>query len=44
MGLYANISGLTLEIERYELERRELAVSPEFKRVTTTVVLHGRPW
>jgi hypothetical protein len=33
--------GLALEIEVVELERRELAVSPEFRRVTTTVHLHG---
>ena len=32
---------LALEIERVELERRELAVSPEFRRVTTTIHLHG---
>ena len=33
--------GLALEIEGVELERRELAVSPEFRRVTTTIHLHG---
>ena len=32
---------LALEVEGVELERRELAVSPEFRRVTTTVHLHG---
>ena len=32
---------LGLEIEGVELERRELAVSPEFRRVTTTVHLRG---
>jgi hypothetical protein len=33
---------LPLEIEAVELERQELAVSPEFRRVTTTVHLRGR--
>jgi hypothetical protein len=32
---------LALEIEGVELERQELAVSPEFRRVTTTVHLRG---
>src|SRR5215831_11886326 len=32
---------LPLDIEDVELERRELAVSPEFRRVTTTVRLRG---
>jgi hypothetical protein len=35
------LMGLALEIESVELERRELAVSPEFRRVTTTVHLRG---
>ena len=35
------LMGLALEIEGVELERRELAVSPEFRRVTTTIHLHG---
>ena len=33
---------LPLEVDGVELERRELAVSPEFRRVTTTVHLRGR--
>jgi uncharacterized protein (TIGR01777 family) len=35
------LMGLALEIESVELERQELAVSPEFRRVTTTVHLQG---
>src|SRR5262249_19167186 len=33
---------LELEVDGVELERRELALSPEFRRVTTTVHLRGR--
>ena len=36
------LTELALEIEGVELERLELAVSPEFRRVTTTVHLRGR--
>ncbi|HEY1367294.1 MAG TPA: hypothetical protein VGF23_09280 [Gaiellaceae bacterium] len=42
MSLFESVATLPVEIETYELERRELQVRPEFKRVTTTVVLHGR--
>jgi hypothetical protein len=42
MALADNVLALPLEIEGYELERRELSVSPDFTRVTTTVLLHGR--
>jgi hypothetical protein len=42
MSLFANVAGLSLEIEGYELQRREVDVSTAFKRVTTTVVLQGR--
>jgi hypothetical protein len=35
------LSELALEIEGVELDRKELAVSPEFRRVTTTVRLQG---
>ena len=42
MPLADNVLALPLEVDGYALERRELAVSPEFTRVTTTVVLHGR--
>jgi hypothetical protein len=38
---YEKLGGLPVEIDRLELERREFAVSPEFTRVTTTIVLHG---
>jgi L-alanine-DL-glutamate epimerase-like enolase superfamily enzyme len=40
-GSYAGLATLPLEVDGYELERRELAVSTDFTRVTTTVVLHG---
>jgi hypothetical protein len=42
MSLYERIAALPLEVERYELARRELHVREDFTRVTTTVVLHGR--
>ena len=38
---YERLAGLGLVIEGYETERRELDVSSGFRRVTTTVVLHG---
>ncbi len=41
MTLYDRVAGLPLEIDSYELERRELAVSSEFTRVTTVVRLRG---
>lgn len=41
MSDYERLSELPLGIERAELERRELAVSSGFKRVTTTVHLVG---
>ena len=41
MRRFDHIAGLGLDVDGYELERRELAVSSEFVRVTTTVVLHG---
>jgi hypothetical protein len=41
MALYDLVQDLPLEIESYELERREYVVSPEFTRVTTTVHLRG---
>lgn len=41
MTLADNVLALPLEVDGYELERRELAVSSDFTRVTTTVVLHG---
>jgi hypothetical protein len=39
--LYDSVAELPLEIESYELDRLELAVSPEFTRVTTLVHLSG---
>src|SRR5439155_1118110 len=42
MASFERIAGLQLEVDGYDVERREVAVSPEFSRVTTTVVLHGR--
>ena len=41
MALYDAVADLPLEIDEYELERRELVVSPEFTRVTTLVRLRG---
>jgi hypothetical protein len=41
MSLYDTVSELPLEIDSYELERREFVVSPEFTRVTTLVHLRG---
>lgn len=42
MALYDAVRGLELEVEDFGTQRREAAVSSEFTRVTTTVVLHGR--
>jgi hypothetical protein len=39
--LFDAVADLPLEVESYELERREFAVSPEFTRVTTLVHLRG---
>jgi hypothetical protein len=41
MALYDSVQDLALEIDSYELERREYVVSPEFTRVTTVVHLLG---
>ena len=41
MPLYDAVADLPLEVESYELERLEFAVSPEFTRVTTLVHLRG---
>jgi hypothetical protein len=40
-SLWTSLADLRLRIDDYSIERRELAVSPQFTRVTTTVVLHG---
>jgi hypothetical protein len=42
MALYNAVRDLGLEIEGFATERRQTAVSSEFERVTTTVVLSGR--
>jgi L-alanine-DL-glutamate epimerase-like enolase superfamily enzyme len=41
VSTYDALASLPLQIERYELERREQPVSSEFTRVTTTIHLHG---
>jgi hypothetical protein len=41
MQLYDAVADLPLEVDSYELERREFVVSPEFTRVTTLVHLRG---
>ena len=40
-SLWDSLADLEVAIDDYAVQRRELDVSPEFKRVTTTVVLHG---
>jgi hypothetical protein len=40
-SLWDRFADLEVAIDDYSLQRRELDVSPEFKRVTTTVLLHG---
>jgi hypothetical protein len=42
MALYDAVRDLELEIEAFSTDRRETAVSSEFVRVTTTVVLSGQ--
>lgn len=42
MNDYARLASLELAVDGYTAERRELAVSSAFTRVTTTVVLTGR--
>ncbi len=42
MSTYDLLAGLELEIDSYDLERREQDVSSGFTRVTTTIVLRGR--
>jgi L-alanine-DL-glutamate epimerase-like enolase superfamily enzyme len=41
MALYDAVRGLTVDLETFRTERRELDVSSDFTRVTTTVVLEG---
>jgi hypothetical protein len=40
-SLWTSLSELEVRIDDWSAQRRELAVSPEFTRVTTTVVLHS---
>jgi hypothetical protein len=40
-SLWSSLADLRVRIDDYTTERRELAVSSSFTRVTTTVVLHG---
>src|SRR4030081_34621 len=40
-SLWKSLADLRVRIDDYSVERRELAVSSSFTRVTTTVVLHG---
>jgi hypothetical protein len=42
MAVADSVLALPVEIEGYSLERRELQVSSQFTRVTTTVVVRGR--
>ena len=41
MPLWDSLADLTVRVDDYALERRELQVSDEFTRVTTTIVLRG---
>ena len=41
MALFDAVRGLELDVESFATERREAAVSSDFTRVTTTVVLRG---
>ena len=41
VGTYAQLAGLTVQIDGYELERLEHRISSEFTRVTTVVRLRG---
>ena len=40
-SLWQSLADLRVGIDDYSVERRELVVSPQFTRITTTVVLHG---
>jgi L-alanine-DL-glutamate epimerase-like enolase superfamily enzyme len=41
VGTWEELASLPVEIERYDLEGRELAFSEEFVRYTTLITLHG---
>src|SRR3954454_18841198 len=40
-SLWDAFANLRVQVDDYSVQRRELSVSSEFTRVTTTVVLHG---
>src|SRR5436305_6044640 len=40
-SLWNSLAGLQVRIDDYSVQRRELVVSPQFTRVTTTVVLQS---
>jgi hypothetical protein len=40
-SLWKSLADLPVRIDDYSVQRRELVVSPQFTRVTTTVVLHA---
>ena len=42
MATYERVADLSVEIDGYSVERRAVALSPEFTRATTTIVLDGR--
>ena len=42
-SLWSSLADLRLRVDDYAIERRELAVSSEFTRVTTTVLLPSTP-
>src|SRR4051812_15643797 len=39
-SLWQSLADLVVRIDDYSIQRRELVVSPQFTRITTTVVLH----
>ncbi|TMK77047.1 MAG: hypothetical protein E6G45_11100 [Actinobacteria bacterium] len=41
VALYDSVANLPLEVDLYELDQLELAISPEFTRVTTVIHLRG---
>jgi hypothetical protein len=41
MALWDSLAALEVRVDGYSLHRRELVVSPEFTRITTTVALDG---
>src|SRR4051812_20857269 len=41
MSTYEKLAGIPLEVERYELEPLEQAVSSDFTRASTVIHMHG---